>query len=194
MQLFVVDAVQEMVQIQNRVIRQATLDDEDAMIQVKKKSYAFYNYFIVAQDDDEMIRSWVSNDLKKGIDAGLTFVLEDTQEGSENKMIAYLIMHKSSSPSRPHLLETANWAVDPDFIEEKLMPQLYKSLLNHIKEFRPDILRVTGEGTHQETIEIFETAGFSKEGKFEKAIKLADGTFASQIFFAWMNPNFDEKA
>ncbi len=167
------------------VIRPATIDDKDVMIQITKRTHAFYDYYIIS---DERIESWISDSLKKGLRSGFAFVVEDSQEG---KVVAFMVMSRRSSTSRSHILYDDSWAVDPDFKDEMLINRLYKHLFQQVTEHHPDILRIEEEGSHPESIAIFEEVGFTLEGRRENSLRRADGDFDTEILYAWMNPNFD---
>ncbi|MBP6869946.1 hypothetical protein KBC04_03630 [Candidatus Babeliales bacterium] len=169
-------------------VRQATLNDKDAMVEIRKK---IENYFAAysAVNSDDVIEQYVSRILSVGLASGFGFVVE-----YQNRVVAYSMKNRSIMGSCSHILDQRNCSVDPDFRDDKLWVLLMEHLLQDIQDHHPDILRVEEDISEDHTpiFEMVQELGFIQEGRRDKTYRRSDGSFAAELLFVWFNPNFDE--
>jgi len=89
-----------------------------------------------------------------------------------------------------HVLGNLTVAVHPDAQGQGLGRRLFTVLLAEVLTKRPDILRIElmTQESNVRGQKLYESVGFVRQGKFEKAIRGPDGTPESDIPMAWQRP------
>ncbi|MBP6869721.1 hypothetical protein KBC04_02470 [Candidatus Babeliales bacterium] len=171
-------------------IRKMCSDDRQGMIENSKKNQKFYSDYVI-ESSDEIVEEMVDRACKAYETTGFGFVIEEVVENGERpKLLAYFVFGQIKSEAFKHILYASGCSEDPDFRKNDLMGELLFYMLQDIKDHHPEILRVQWHGIHPINIAIMQRCGFIEEGHRKNYQKLPDGTFATEILGAWMNPNF----
>ena len=172
------------------IIRDATFDDKNKYPALYRRCNKFYRDYNV--DSDIISRQLVYTQLLASCTHGFAFVVEDLSVGNEGAILAFLFKNRSIGKGSQHVISSSLESADPEFSGEMLMTQLYVHLLNQIKEYYPDILRVEGvcPARSVATISIFESCGFEKESIRCRSVQRFDRSFDDEIVFVWWNFNF----
>ncbi|MBP6869945.1 GNAT family N-acetyltransferase [Candidatus Babeliales bacterium] len=169
-------------------VRQATLNDKDAMVEIRRKLENHFRDIYVVNHDDAIERH-IARILSEDYSHGFGFVVE-----CQNKVVGYSVKNKFTMAACRHVLSHRNCAIDPDFKDEKLGRLLLQHILQEVQYHHPNILRVEENISEDRTpvIEMLQQLGFIQEGCRHKAYRRSDGSFAAELLFVWFNPNFDE--
>jgi putative acetyltransferase len=83
-------------------------------------------------------------------------------------------------------------AVDPDYQGKGLGRMIFTHLLDYITNKRSDVMRVEliSSESNLKAISLYESLGFSREGKLERRIRNNKNELEADIPMAWFNPNF----
>lgn len=165
-------------------IRKATMDDE-AYLKVLYQRVSSISGGL-ARKKNEITDTYIHELLLSGIYKGLFLVVE-----SDGKIIGSMMKSRVELSAFPHLLKGGSILIDPDFQGKGIGTKLILKFLQEVQDNFKDILRV--EISAWETnpaIKLYERLGFKKEGRYESAIKTADGNLIAGISMVWFNPNY----
>ncbi len=144
----------------------------------------------LARSRDEITDTYIHTNLTNALHTGLIFVAE-----YHGKLIGSILAWKLEQKVFAHVLSQTSILVDPDFQGKGIGSKLIATMLDEIKQHKPDILRVELMARESNpAIKLYERMGFRHEGAFEKRILGITGTFEADIPMAWFNPNFDATA
>ncbi|MBP6869878.1 hypothetical protein KBC04_03285 [Candidatus Babeliales bacterium] len=176
------------------IIRDACLDDKNKILALYRKCNKWYSD--CTADSNLVSKCEVSSKLLAAFNHGFALVVEDLSKENEGAIIAFLFKNRPIGKGYCHIVDCSLSCVDRDFLGEMLMTELYVHLLNEIKEYYPDILRVEGVSpvSAVESIAMFERCGFVKECVRTKCVRRSDGSFDDEMLLVWWNPNFDPAA
>jgi len=138
----------------------------------------------LARQPDEISRQYVEGFLARSLDDGEIVVAEvDGVDGLAGELHAY------RNPLRlfSHVYGNLTVAVHPDVQGRGVGRALFTALLDTVTRERPDIVRVelmTAERNHRAQ-RLYESVGFIREGRLDRAIRGADGTPEADIPMAW---------
>ncbi len=141
----------------------------------------------IAREKDEITQNYVANNLKKSLENGACFVIEN-----HNTMIAEIHCYQLEPRVFRHILSELTIVIHPDFQKKGFGKIIFETLLNHIEENRTDILRVEliARESNKHAIEFYQKIGFIIEGRFEQRISNPNGTFEADIPMAWFNKKY----
>jgi len=169
------------------VVRKGTLSDRDSLKALYIKVASISGSLV--RSADEITDYYIDNILNAALERGLIFVAE-----YEGTLIGSVLQYKPNIKILSHVLEEASIVVDPEYQNIGIGTKLYTSLLDEVKEYHTDILRVDLKvRVSNPAIRLYERLGFKKEGEFKDLIKGVDGKLESVIAMTWFNPNFKEE-
>ncbi len=169
------------------MIRPAKLDDVSQIFTLYKK--AARNIGGIARTESEVTLEYVQHNLDCALTKGLAMVIEE--DGFQR-----LIGEIHACPPEPnvfsHVLSELTIVVDPESQSSGYGKKLFTEFLSVVESRRPDILRVEliARESNTRAISFYQSIGFHIEGRFEKRIGRADGTFEADIPMAWFNKNY----
>lgn len=115
-----------------------------------------------------------------------------TIDSKTNKVIAEIHCYKLDPKVFSHVLSNLTIVVDPNYQGKGIGKELFDSLLNLVKNDRPNIMRIEliARESNKKALHLYLKLGFKIEGRMEKRIRTIDGNFEADIPMAWMNPNY----
>jgi len=167
-------------------IRQSKFED-------KTKIYDLYrdvarNKGGIAREENEISIEYIETNLKNSIKNGVCFIAVN----KEDKIIAEIHSYKLNLKVFNHTLSELTIVVHPEFQKKGIGKLLFQTFLNHIKNYRDDILRVEliVRESNKQAIKLYQQLDFNIEGRFENRIANGNNNFEADIPMAWLNPNF----
>lgn len=144
----------------------------------------------IARTENEITKEYVQNFLEKACLNGLQFIVVDTFEN--DNIIAEVHCYKLEPVVFAHILSELTIVVNPQYQGMGLGKQLFKTLLNDVTENRKDVFRVEliARESNVKAIKLYESLGFTIEGKLANRIKNAENSFEADIPMAWFNSNY----
>lgn len=173
------------------IIRDATLDDKGRILALYRKCNKWYQDGSV--DSSFISKQVVVSKLYASLDHGFALVVEDLSDENPGGVLAFLLKNRPMGKAYCHIIDCSLSSVDPEFRSEKLMEKLYMHLLDEIKAYHSDILRVEAicPVSFAQSIAMYEQLGFIKECIRLKCVRRLDGGFDDEQLLVWWNPNFD---
>lgn len=143
----------------------------------------------IAREEDEITTEYVVHNLRKSMQNGVCLVIDHPDE---EELVAEMHCYKLEPRVFGHVLSELTIVVHPDFQAQRLGKLLFTTLLAHIEEHRPDILRVEliARESNTKAIGFYQKLGFAIEGRLEKRIDNKTGAFEADIPMAWFNPSY----
>ncbi len=138
----------------------------------------------LAREPDEISRDYIDGFVTRSLNDGEIVVAEVAGiDGLAGELHAY------RNPLRlfSHVYTNLTIAVHPDVQGRGVGRALFRALLDTVARERPDILRVelmTAERNGRAQ-RLYESVGFVREGRLDRAIRGADGTPEADIPMAW---------
>ncbi|MBI3519861.1 MAG: GNAT family N-acetyltransferase [Bacteroidetes bacterium] len=172
----------------NFVTRSAHTEDEENIYQLYKQVAA--QSVGLARQEDEITREYISTQLQKSIQNGISLVIENPE--NVNELVAEIHCSKPEPRVFRHIFSDLTIAVHPQFQGKGLGRLLFTTFLKCIEENRPDILRVeliTRE-SNSKAITFYKSIGFKVEGKLEQRINNTNNNLEADIPMAWFNCNY----
>lgn len=148
----------------------------------------------IARNEQEITDNYIGGFLEKSIERGLIYVIENADEPGQ--LIGEIHAYKSGLLIFDNTLGSLTLAIHPDFQGKKLGYRIFKTFLDEITDHRPDILRVelwVRESNLRGQM-LYESLGFKVEGRMEKRIRNADGSFEADIPMGWINAGFGRQS
>lgn len=167
-----------------RIPRLAKIEDLENILKLYRR--VAQNLGGLARMSDEITPQYVEQFVQKSAKNGLQFVIENLVSG---EIIAEIHCYPLEPRTFSHILSELTISVHPDYQGQGLGKMIFLHLLNYIRQYRADILRVeliTRE-SNQKAIAMYQKLGFVIEGRFEQRIRSADGGFEADIPMAWFN-------
>jgi ribosomal protein S18 acetylase RimI-like enzyme len=145
----------------------------------------------IARWEDEITDEYVKHFMTKALDGGLMIIVQHPQDPEQ--IIGEIHASRSKVRVFTHLMTDLTIAVHPMFQGKKIGRTLFTIFLEEIATNHPDIGRVelfTRE-SNARAIGLYQSLGFSIEGRLEMRIKTPDGNYEADIAMGWQNPNFE---
>ncbi len=145
----------------------------------------------LARQPDEISREYIEGFVTRSLGDGEIVVAEvDGIEGLAGELHAY------RNPLRlfSHVYGNLTVAVHPDVQGRGVGRRLFTALLETVTHERPEIVRVelmTAERNHRAQ-RLYESVGFVREGRLDRAIRGVDGTPEADIPMAWFRTTASE--
>lgn len=138
----------------------------------------------IARTEAEITEEFINGILNCNTNGGLGFVAYE-----KNRLVAEIHGSTYDLHIFKHIITNITIVVDPDFQGKGYGKAILKAFLNHIETQRPDILRVELEtrASNLQSIGLYESLGFKKEGIMHRKTKNSDGSFEDSILYAWFN-------
>lgn len=138
----------------------------------------------LARQPDEISREYIEGFVTRSLADGEIVLAEvDGIEGLAGELHAYRNQLRLFS----HVYGNLTVAVHPDVQGRGVGRALFTALLETVIRERPDIVRVelmTAERNHRAQ-RLYESVGFVREGRLDRAIRGVDGTPEADIPMAW---------
>lgn len=157
-------------------------------------AYALLNLYLdiaknpgaFARAVEEISPDYVEEIISGAVDGGLGIVAVDPED--QNKLIGFIVAQQLGPYAFRHILGELTIGVHPDYQRRGVGRRLFLDFLEHVTDFRSDVLRVelVVRESNFAAIEFYESLGFRREGVFEKRIRRADGRFEADIPMAWI--------
>jgi len=170
-------------------IRTADIDDFSKIKTLYKEVAKHHGG--IARLEHEITDDYVENFLKKSLATGLIIVAENPEDPEQ--LIAEIHAYKSGINVFNHVLGDLTLVVHPAFQGKKLGRTIFTIFLEEIGRNRPDIGKVEliARESNLKAIALYESLGFSIEGRLEMRIKTPEGNYEADIPMGWQNPNFE---
>jgi ribosomal protein S18 acetylase RimI-like enzyme len=163
-------------------IRTATLDDAPAIERLYVTVASITGG--LARQPDEITRDYIDGFVRRSLGDGVIVVAEvEGVEGLAGELHAY------RNPLRlfNHVYGSLTVAVHPEAQGRGVGRALFESLLQTVRLKRSDVLRVelvTAE-SNARALRLYESVGFVREGRFDRAMRDANGVTDADIPMAW---------
>ena len=146
----------------------------------------------IARDYNEITDEYVQNFMQESSAYGLEFIIDNPD--NKDEIIAEIHCHKMGPKVFDHIFSDLTIVIDPRFQGKGIGKIIFLHLLDHIKNSRPDILRVelVVKESHTGARALYSKIGFVAEGRFEKRFRMPDGSYDTDIPMVWMNTSFDK--
>ena len=145
----------------------------------------------IPQREEEVTDEFIERFLNKSISRGIGLVVESPQD--PDMLVAEIHAYKPHALILDHLLTDLTIVVHPDFQRQKFGRTSLTIFLEEIALNHPDIGKVelvVSESNHR-AIALYQSMGFTIEGRLEMRIKSPEGDYEADIPMGWINPNFD---
>ena len=131
------------------------------------------------------------NFIQKSLAAGLIIVAENPDD--PNQIIGEIHGYKSGVAVFSHVLGELTLVVHPAFQGKKIGRTIFTIFLEEIAKNRSDIGKVEliARESNLKAIELYESLGFTIEGRLEMRIKTTSGSYEADIPMGWQNPNYE---
>lgn len=145
----------------------------------------------IARLDYEITDDYVKNFVDKSSGTGLILVAEDPDDS--DRLIAEVHAYKPGISVFDHVLSDLTLVVHPSFQGRKIGRTIFTIFLEEIAKTRPDIGKVEliARESNDKAIGLYQSVGFSIEGRLEMRIKTLSGTYEADIPMGWQNPNYE---
>lgn len=143
----------------------------------------------IARIEEEITDAYIKRNLENSLTKGISLVVEEI---GTNTLVGEIHCYKLEPKVFSHVLSELTIVVHSDYQSNGVGKMLFKELLSLIENTKLDILRMEliARESNKKAIQFYESIGFVVEGRFEKRIKNADGSFEADIPMAWMNKNY----
>jgi ribosomal protein S18 acetylase RimI-like enzyme len=159
------------------------------------KIYALYKKVAtkttgLAHSGNEITNEHIENIMQNASETGIELVMDHPD--NSNEIIAEIHCYKLIPKAFSHVLSELTIAVDPDYQGKGLGRMIFTHLLDYITNKRSDVMRVEliSSESNLKAISLYESLGFSREGKLERRIRNNKNELEADIPMAWFNPNF----
>lgn len=145
----------------------------------------------IARREHEITDDYVENFIRKSSNGGLILVAENP--ANPKNLIGEIHAYKTGIEVFDHVLSNLTVVVHPDFQGQKVGRTIFTIFLEEIGLNRSDIGKVelmTRE-SNTKAIKLYQSLGFTIEGRLEMRIKTADNNYEADIPMGWQNPNFE---
>ena len=145
----------------------------------------------IARLENEITDDYIENFLKKSLATGLIIVAEHPE--NPETLIAEVHAYKPGIKTFEHILGDLTLVVHPAFQGKKVGRTIFTIFLEEIARNRPDIGKVEliARESNQKAIALYESLGFSIEGRLEMRIKTSHGAYEADIPMGWQNPIYE---
>jgi ribosomal protein S18 acetylase RimI-like enzyme len=145
----------------------------------------------LARLEHEITDKYVKEFLDKSLERGLIIVAEH-EENSEI-LIGEIHAYRPGIEVFKHVLSNLTITVHPDFQGKKIGRTIFTIFLEEIGLNMHDIGRVelVARESNAKAIGLYQSLGFTIDGRFEMRIRTPDGNYEADIPMSWQNPNFE---
>jgi ribosomal protein S18 acetylase RimI-like enzyme len=145
----------------------------------------------IARSEGEINESYMQNFISRSIQSGLIIVGENPEDS--NQLICELHGYKQGIAVFDHVIGDLTIVVHPEHQGKKLGRTIFTIFLNEIYRNRPDIGKVEliTKESNKRAIALYQSLGFSIEGRLEMRIKNEIGGYEADIPMGWQNPNYE---
>lgn len=161
-------------------IRKTTLEDIDSV-------HLLYSSVAetpggLARLKDEVNRDYIENFVQKSLESGLSLVVE-----YKEKIVGEIHAYSPQLYCFSHVLSDLTIAIDTHVQGQGIGRKLFSIFLQYVTNEMSHITRVEllARASNKKALKFYESLGFQKEGEFTNRIKNIDGTYRSDIPFAW---------
>lgn len=146
----------------------------------------------LARTQDEIDISYIKKILTNATSTGLALVAYLEEE--PQTIVGAIHASKLGPKVFDHILGDLTILVSPLHQGKKVGKRLFTEFLNEVEKHHTDILRVEliVRESNLRAIKLYESLGFSQEGRLEKRICNDNGAYEADIPMGWLNPNFEK--
>jgi ribosomal protein S18 acetylase RimI-like enzyme len=145
----------------------------------------------LARLEHEITETYIKEFLEKSLEKGLIIIAEHP----DNREILVAEIHGYSPGIKVfnHVISNVTIAVHPDFQGKKLGRTIFTIFLEEIGLNMTNIGRVelVARESNVKAISLYQSLGFTIDGRFEMRIRTPDGNYEADIPMSWQNPNFE---
>jgi len=163
--------------------RTLKVDDTEAVFNLFRTIAAKPNGFV--RLEEEISHAFIEKTLKRAEQGGLAM---GAIERGSGRLLGVITSRKLALKAFEHILSSVTIGVHPDYQKKGVGRRLFVDFLEHVQMQREDILRIelVARDSNEKMIEFYESMGFKREGRFEKRVRNADGTFEADIPMGWL--------
>jgi ribosomal protein S18 acetylase RimI-like enzyme len=145
----------------------------------------------IARTAHEVTDDYIKNFITKSLATGLILVAENPDD--PEMIVAEVHAYKPGIKVFDHVLSELTLVVHPGFQGKKLGRTIFTIFLEEVAHSRPDIGKVEliARESNQKAIALYQSLGFSIEGRLEMRIKTPHGNYEADIPMGWQNPNYE---
>ena len=169
--------------------RTANIDDLDRLVKLYKNVARTEGG--IARLEHEVTEDYVRNFIEKSLTSGLIIVGVHPEDA--NELIAEIHSYKAGTQVFDHVLTDLTIVIHPEFQGKKIGRTILTIFLEEISRNRTDVGRVEliARETNKKAIQLYQSLGFSIEGRLEMRIKTTDRHYEADIPMGWQNPNYE---
>lgn len=180
------ESVDELIQDHERpefFTRMLKSDDTEAILELLRTIASKPNSFV--RLEEEISHGFVEKTLKRAEHGGLAM---GAIERGSGRLLGLITSRKLALKAFEHVLSSVMIGVHPEFQKKGVGRRLFIDFLEHVQMQRDDITRVEliARDSNEPMIKFYESMGFKQEGRFEKRVRNADGTFEADIPMGWL--------
>jgi len=144
----------------------------------------------IARKEHEVSIAYITHFLSKSLENGCSMVAEEN-----GNIVAEVHTYSFGIDCFKHLLGDTTICVHPDYQGKGVGKLVFGALLDHIKNERPDILRVElhARESNPKAIVSYQKLGFKIEGRAEGRVLDPDGSIVADVPMGWLNPHFSKE-
>ncbi len=163
-------------------VRATELDDAPALLGLYQR--VAKNPGGLARLEAEMDIGYIEGFLSRVQVAGLSYVAES----ETGNLIAEMHAYSPGIECFSHVLSELTIAVDPQVQGAGIGRQLFLTLMRHVVERCPGVVRVEliVRRSNEKALRFYESLGFQREGELRLRIKNPDGSLEDDIPMAWL--------
>ena len=145
----------------------------------------------IARLENEITDEYIESLITKSLATGLIIVAEHPDDPEQ--IIAEIHAYKAGISVFNHVLGELTLLVHPAFQGKKIGRTIFTIFLEEIGSNHHDIGKVEliARESNMKAIELYESLGFTIEGRLEMRIKTPEGNYEADIPMGWQNPNFE---
>lgn len=170
------------------VVRACISDDQPKILSLYRKVASRSGG--IARSESEITTDYISTFTQQAANTGVHFVAEAPD--NSNTIIGEIHGYKMFPKVFEHVISELTIAVDPDFHGRGVGKQLFTYFLDHIRDERPDVLRVElmTQESNMRALNLYKSVGFVVEGRLQNRIRMNGSSLDADIPMAWFNPGF----
>lgn len=145
----------------------------------------------IARLDSEITDEYVKNFIEMSLANGLILVVDHPDDAQH--VIAEIHAYRPGIKVFDHVLSNLTIVVHPAYQGKKVGRTIFTIFLEEIALNHTNIGRVElmVRESNERAIALYQSLGFSIEGRMEMRVKTRLGSFEADIPMGWQNPNFD---
>ena len=136
----------------------------------------------LARKPDEISREYVFGFLERAQTNGVT----RAAWAADNSLVGEIHAYRMGPRQFQHVLTDLTVAVHPKWQGKGLGSLLFKTLIEAVTKLQPPISRVElfVRAGNADAVRLYQRLGFAIEGRFERRVRLADGTLEDDVAMA----------